>query len=386
MKKTGIAILTLGVIAVAILLAGRWLGPRDKAEEPRLDAAPSVVSTQEVSTETASEPAGAKEADDIEFSADLDALTDKGAELQALYLKMLASLPRRPQDGATLIIPRITEHGQYDASFAANGQLAVFMGLEGPGESKGQHIYLYSAEDGAAKNLTEGLSDEEFPTRPTISLDGKTVLFEMNKKAIWKVDAASGERPEKFIDNATNPRWAHDGRHFTYTERDANGKPSAMIVFDMELGKVIKRIDTSSQSSVGSLNYIPQTQQVLYIQSERTDDGQVERRLVSESLATGEREIIELPHGWFTQMKASPDGKYVAYGAMDSADTSESEEEIYIYGLEDRRIQRVTTGHGQYPSWITASKIAFLSVRDTGRPSIYALDISEYLDGSGNHQ
>jgi Tol biopolymer transport system component len=312
-----------------------------------------------------------------EIATNLDDLIKKEIDDEAIYPEILASLPRRPADGAKLLIPRITRHGQVNVSFSADGKWIVFTATASMTEQI-QDIYLYSVKDGTVRNLTNAPA-RACPRHPSISPDGTTVLYCDGQPAVWKLRVDGGSA-QKLINGGLEPVWASDGRHFTYLQRDpARIEVLYAGVFDVTTGKSIKRFEGNMSQRVTDLTFLPKSNTLLYRRLRMEPGRKPQADIVIESLSTGQKDVITLPQGSISHPVLSPDERYIAYAAMDRPGMSTANEEIYVYDRKTKRNARVTCGHAQYPCWMSPTAIAFLSARDTGKPAIYYVDVRERL-------
>jgi Tol biopolymer transport system component len=306
----------------------------------------------------------------VDWMSDIEDEATKLAEFEMGTIKRLSSLPP-VRDKAEILFTRDNRFGHLDVSLSADARLAAFVEIQNI-EAKSA-IMVHSLEDNQYINVTQGFGNAEV-MHPSISPDGRSVVFRENEVGIWMVDLET-KSPTLVIDKpgAYKPSFSPDGRYLTYNLVESNARCVGFEVYDLEQKRVVKSYPGERDTSVYYASVSPDGKYLLYKRQVRRPDGGRERSLILESFDTGEKQTLSIPHPEFGYARMSPDGQYIAYSAVDSTTGCK---EVFCFSLKDQTTTGITSGNGQSPVWVgdSAARLAFMSSRETGVSGIYVID------------
>ncbi|NWG16869.1 MAG: serine/threonine-protein kinase [Chloroflexi bacterium] len=226
----------------------------------------------------------------------------------------------------------------------------------------GRHIVFQSDRDGDFDIYVMDLSGDNLRqiTRNTVddrlpawSPDGEWIIFSTDARGDGLFDLYRA-RPDGsglqavFSDAArsSGARWSPDGQTLVFTSGAQNNAATWEIAqFDLSGGSVAQLTDNAVKD--WSPSYSPDGRYILFL----TDDGARGNSAIARMAADGsEREILYDGPGYEWGASYSPDGQLIAFTTQDGG-----REEIFVMDADGSNLRQITSGGGQFPSWVAAS-------------------------------
>jgi dipeptidyl aminopeptidase/acylaminoacyl peptidase len=232
--------------------------------------------------------------------------------------------------------------------------------------------------------IDQGLS-LQLAQSPRISPDGRLVAYEVRstnwedntfETEIWIAVTSSGDRFALTHSKRSSgaPRWSPDGKRIAFLS-DREGKEQIYLI--SPAGGEAEQL-THFESGVNAMEWSPDGRRIAFLAADPESKAQKDRREkygefteVKQNEVMSHLWLVEVPSGVVVKMPEpqrltegdqfsvndfswSPEGERIAFSApRDSSPASEGTEEIYLVGVEEKKVKKLAAGKGpnHNPIW-----------------------------------
>jgi len=240
-----------------------------------------------------------------------------------------------------------------DPQFSPDGQRVAFVvGEPQKNEKRIRHIWLYDKKSGAARQLTYSDKSE---ISPRWSPDGKQLAFLSNRggdeQQIYILNMTAGEAAPvtKGKASVTALEWSPDGQSIAYIAPDPKSEAEEKKTKDKDDARVVDKDDkqprlrildlakkeehavTPATWKIEELKWMPDGLSIIMQANGKPASDQYTDGLYSVWLRGGMDEL-RAPHGPIHDLKISPDGKQISFGA--ARDDGPTPHDLWLIGPE----------------------------------------------------
>jgi dipeptidyl aminopeptidase/acylaminoacyl peptidase len=266
----------------------------------------------------------------------------------------------------------------------------------------GQAARTQSTPPRAPLTIDQGLS-LQLAESPRISPDGRLVAYEVQstdwednafETEIWIAVSATGARYQLTHSRRSSSaaHWSPDGKLLAFLS-DRDGKTQIYLI--APTGGESEQL-THFESGVSALEWAPDGRRIAFLAPDPETKAQKERReKYGEFMEVKQHEemthiwLVDVPVGSVAKMPEplrltegeqftvndfswSPDGQRIAFSATrDASPASDGSSEIYLLGVADKKVQKLTAGKGpnRNPEWSPDGK--FLAYETSNGTDFY---------------
>ncbi|MGC1485198.1 MAG: S9 family peptidase [Candidatus Acidiferrum sp.] len=221
-----------------------------------------------------------------------------------------------------------------DLQFSPDGALVAFVVMEPPtGERRARHIWLFEKKSGVVRQITFSAKDE---SSPRWSPDGKQLAFLSNRVEqqqiyVMRMDGGEAAAITKGKRSVHSFAWSPNGKQIAFLAPDAKSDPEEKKDKDKDDAHVVDKddkqprlwvlaLDTSEAKAltdpkweVSELAWLPHADRIIVSATDHPESDRDTHRIFSVAVLDGSLQPLLAPHGPFSDLRVSPNGKTISY-------------------------------------------------------------------------
>lgn len=242
-------------------------------------------------------------------------------------------------------------------------------------------VYPFDASDGKVTGPGQPVTPAGMSTwRHSLSRDGKNLAFSgshAGRAQLWRRSLEDGSTVPVIDDDyiRDNPRWSHDGKRLLYERWNVATQEDLLVLWSAENRNENPICDATNIA--GGFDWLPDDNSFLVT---RTDSGtnraeiwQLPAKVIPNSTRCGRKLISDRTYDLY-QPNVSPDGRWIAFGAVkDSPTTLDST--LYVTPASGGPWTKITDGKqwADKPRWSVDGKIIYFVSRRAGFFNVWGI-------------